>query len=1047
MKSIIQASPFRIRGRRIGRVLSIVFTFGTALAADLDNDGLPDDWEALHAGTFAVWPPDLDQTLLPHDTAARSFLLSNDTAVAVNFTATLSNNTVLIYGAYDSITGGVTYAWDEISSTGNRLSTISAADDDTETVTITGFTFPFYGTNYSQVHVSSNGLLTFGYADTSPGNNQIPGSAAPSNTIAAFWDDLDTRTTGDIYYKVETNRLIIQYQNVGRYSGTGSYTFQVVLHSNGTLNLRYKTMTGTLDSASIGIEGNNQWEGVGIVHDAAYVANSLALEIETFSEFFSMPTLTGLVPAYSVASLDGYFDSLSLPPGLYTADVSVAHTGAGTSPLGLSANLTVLDQPGSVSIISPSSNISVMQGEMLWIVATATDPDGMEKVEFYDGATKIGEIYSSPGYDYHSFGWYVDTNGSRSITAKGIDYFGGVSVSSAVTVSATANVDYDGMPDSWEIANYLDPNDPNDGSIDADLDGYTNLEEYQFGLDPQYPEDIDFDGMPDGWEYHNGTDINTDDGWVDTDTDGLTNIEEYWYGTNPLTFDTDGDRLPDLWEINNWLDPLTFSADDDADLDGLTNLEEFLNQTNPSDEDSDGDGKSDGEEVDQGSNPNDPADGGNPPPDPLESVEFVVGGDYASWRMEIKSLGPRDTRTLLVVSPAPNQWETKSHKLWKNNKYEITMHHTGSRPQDDPPWYCWEGQIEGKPGLETFETLPDWQLGARNTDGKYFTIKDHWVVDNRDGLLTSHLHSKLVNHVTGKKATFTPVTVDTAEIRTGQFVVKVPDVPVGVTGTLNLLFRRKSSETDDVVVKTLTSQAAGDVNITLDSFMDQDPSPLDGFDTRKYDRVQARWRSGTIDVKSGDKKLDVHAVEVLTRRKISNYFSPTWGGSWSGTLLSKGVYAAGSYPGGLYNADRRTSFLNALDPANEGLAMDGNTVIRDQIRAAVTGHNRVSYLNGTDYGYIEFPDRDQDNASSPHVTLLRSTSAAVRVNADRLSYTTEEEVYVPSFSVRTVDDTGGLHGNTDQIDVWRGQGDETLQITVNNFGLRNRTCLKIIKAP
>ena len=761
MKSIIQASSFRIRDRRIGSVLCMILAFGPASAADLDNDGLPDDWEALHAGTFAVWPPDLYQTLLPYNTAARSFLLSNDTAVAVNFTATLSNNTVPIYGAYDSITGGVTYAWDEISSTGTRLSSISAADDDTETVTITGFTFPFYGTNYSQVYVSSNGLLTFGYGDASPGNNQIPGSTAPSNAIAAFWDDLDTRTTGDIYYKVETNRLIIQYQNVGRYSGTGSYTFQVVLHSNGTLNLRYKTMTGTLDSASIGIEGNNQWEGVGIVHDAAYAASSLAVEIDTFSEFFSMPVLTGLVPAYSVASLDGYFDSLSLPPGLYTADVSVAHTGAGTSPLGLSATLTVPDQPGSVSITSPSSSISVMQGEMLWIEATATDPDGMEKVEFYDGATKIGEISSSPGYDYHSFGWYVDTNGSRSITAKGIDYFGGVSVSSAVTVSATANVDYDGMPDSWEIANYLDPNDPNDGPIDADLDGYTNLEEYQFGLDPQYPEDTDFDGMPDGWEYHNGTNINTDDSWVDTDTDGLTNIEEYWYGTNPLTFDTDGDRLPDLWEINNWFDPLTFSADDDADLDGLTNLEEFLNQTNPNDGDSDGDGKSDGEEVDQGSNPNDPADGGNPPSDPLESVEFVVGGDYASWRMEIKSLGPRDSRTLLVVSPAPNQWETKSHKLWKNNKYEITMHHTGSRPQDDPPWYCWEGQIEGKPGLETFETLPDWQLGARNTNGKYFVIKDHWVVDNVDGLLTSHLHSKGVNNVGSKKAYLTPVDIVT----------------------------------------------------------------------------------------------------------------------------------------------------------------------------------------------------------------------------------------------------------------------------------------------
>lgn len=1033
-------------GRLIAVILGLILA-PLSQAADLDHDGLPDDWEALHAGTFAVWPPNLDQTLLPYNTAARSFLLSNDTAVAVNFTATLTNNQVPIYGAYDSITGGVSYAWDEISSTGTRLNAISNADDEYETVTISGFTFPFYGNTYSQVHVSSNGLLTFGDGNSSGGNYQIPGTDAPSNAIAAFWDDLDTRTTGDVYYKAEATRLIIQYQSVGRYSGTGNYTFQVVLHSDGTIDLRYKVMSGVLNSASIGIEGNDQREGTLVVHDSAYVVNNLAVHIDTISEFFGLWGLTGSVPAHSVASLDGYFDSLSLPPGLYTADVSIAHTGMGPSPIGLLANLTVADQAGSITLTAPAPSSTVMQGETLGIEALATDPDGLEKVEFYDGATKIGEVLSYPGYDAHSFYWYVNTNGVKSISAKAIDLYGGVTVSAAIAVNVEANADYDGLPDSWEIANYLDPNDPNDEHVDADLDGYTNLEEYQLGHDPQYPEDTDFDGVPDGWEYHNGTDIYIADSWLDADNDGLTNLEEYYYGTNPLTFDTDHDQLPDLYEIENWLDPLTFSADEDPDLDGLTNLDEFLNKTDPNNPDSDGDGTSDGDEVDQGSDPNNPGDGGNPPPDPIESVEFVVGGDYASWRMEIKSLGPRDTRTLLVVSPAPGQWESKSHKLWKNNKYEITMHHTGSRPQDNPPWYCWEGQIEGKPGVGTFQVLPAWQLGARNNEGRYFTVKDHWIVDNLDGLLTSHLHSEGVNHVTGRKATLTPVTVDTAEIRNGQFVVKVPNVPAGVTGTLDLLFRRQSSETGDVVVRTLTGQAAGDVTITLDSFMNQDPSPLDGFDTRRYDRVQARWRSGTIDVRSGDKKLDVHAVEVLTRRKISNYFSPTWGGTWGGPVLSKGVYAAGTYPGGLYSANRNTNFLNALDPGNEGLAMNGTTVIRDQVRAAVAGFTRVSYLDGVNYGYIEFPDRSQDNASSSHVTLLRATSAAVRVNADRLNYNGQEEVYVPGFSVRTVDDTGGLHGNTDQIDVFRGQGDQTLQTTCNNFGIRNRTCLKIITAP
>ncbi len=51
-----------------------------------------------------------------------------------------------------------------------------------------------------------------------------------------------------------------------------------------------------------------------------------------------------------------------------------------------------------------------------------------------------------------------------------------------------ADADSDGMPDAWETANNLNPNDAADAAADANGDGYTNIEDFLNGLDPNAPK-------------------------------------------------------------------------------------------------------------------------------------------------------------------------------------------------------------------------------------------------------------------------------------------------------------------------------------------------------------------------------------------------------------------------------------------------------------------------------------------------------------------------------------------------------------------------------
>jgi chitinase len=92
--------------------------------------------------------------------------------------------------------------------------------------------------------------------------------------------------------------------------------------------------------------------------------------------------------------------------------------------------------PASVSITSPAAQSSFTAPASVQIVATAGAGSGgtITKVEFFQGAVKLGEDTSAP----YAFSWTNVTAGSYSLTAKVTTSGGTTATSSAVAITVTA---------------------------------------------------------------------------------------------------------------------------------------------------------------------------------------------------------------------------------------------------------------------------------------------------------------------------------------------------------------------------------------------------------------------------------------------------------------------------------------------------------------------------------------------------------------------------------------------------------------------------------
>jgi hypothetical protein len=165
------------------------------------------------------------------------------------------------------------YNW--IDETSNEIDWASNGDDSVLATPINlPFNFPYFGGNYTQCWISSNGWISFSNPTTLTAIQQrTPVSIATAggieNYIAGLHTDLDvttaTYTDARTFYGGDASQFIITYRHAHAFGSADDFiTFQIILKPDGNIFIQYNNLetsspipTSLTNSCGIGIENTN----------------------------------------------------------------------------------------------------------------------------------------------------------------------------------------------------------------------------------------------------------------------------------------------------------------------------------------------------------------------------------------------------------------------------------------------------------------------------------------------------------------------------------------------------------------------------------------------------------------------------------------------------------------------------------------------------------------------------------------------------------------------------------------------------------------------
>ena len=258
-----------------------VGTFGTVnIGANGSNGGNPFN---VSAATLTVGGYPATMQLVITDASGYRDSTNFTQTVGIASPTTPTGPDAYGYYAYDNAETqpagtAAQYLWVEIApalgGSGTPLGFTDGAEDaDQIAVRTLPFDFTFYGQEFTQVTICTNGWLAFGNQTIEDFRNyHMRSPIGPANQIAAYWDDLvvDVIANGDVYtwHDVATSRYIVEWRTSGLWSNANE-VFEIILYDpiaypsptgDGKVLFQYQTVNPVSNSGS----NDNDYATVGI---------------------------------------------------------------------------------------------------------------------------------------------------------------------------------------------------------------------------------------------------------------------------------------------------------------------------------------------------------------------------------------------------------------------------------------------------------------------------------------------------------------------------------------------------------------------------------------------------------------------------------------------------------------------------------------------------------------------------------------------------------------------------------------------------------------